>query len=146
MQNMAVKKGDKVKIEYTGTLNDSTVFDSSDKHDAPLEFEVGAGQVIPGFENAVIGMNKGEEKEFKIPPSEAYGEHKDEMMKNVPRDQLPEGDKIQAGSVLIAQAPNGAQIPLRVVKADEKEVTIDFNHPLAGQTLNFKIKVLDIYS
>jgi len=141
---MAVKKGDKVKIQYTGTLNDGTVFDSSDKHDSPLEFEVGAGHVIPGFENAVIGMNKGDEKEFKIPPAEAYGEHKDEMMKKMPRSQLPEGDKIKVGSVLIAQAPNGAQIPLRVVKADEKEVTIDFNHPLAGQTLNFKIKVLEI--
>jgi len=141
---MAVKKGDKVKIEYTGTLNDGTVFDSSDKHDAPLEFEVGAGQVIPGFENAVIGMKKGEEKDFRIPPAEAYGERKEEMMKKVPRSQIPEGDKIKAGSVLIAQAPNGAQIPLRVVKADEKEVTLDFNHPLAGQALNFKIKVVNV--
>ena len=141
---MAVKNGDKVRIEYTGTLDDGTVFDSSANHDAPLEFEVGAGMVIPGFEKAVIGMSVNEEKTFRIPANEAYGERNEEFLKKIPRSQLPEGEKIKEGSILVAQAPNGAQMPLKVVAADEKEVTVDFNHPMAGKALNFKIKLLEV--
>ena len=141
---MAVKKGNKVKIEYTGTLDDGSVFDSSEKHNAPLEFEVGAGMVIPGFEKAVIGMNVGDEKEFRIPSAEAYGDQKEELMKTVPKAQIPDGDKIKTGSVIVVQAPNGARIPLKVVKVTDDTVTIDFNHPMAGKALNFKIKVLSV--
>ena len=141
---MAVKKGNKVKIEYTGTLDDGSVFDSSEKHNAPLEFEVGAGMVIPGFEKAVIGMNVGDEKEFRIPSAEAYGDQKEELLKTVPKAQIPDGDKIKTGSVIVVQAPNGARIPLKVVKVTDDTVTIDFNHPMAGKALNFKIKVLSV--
>ena len=141
---MAVKKGNKVKIEYTGTLDDGSVFDSSEKHNAPLEFEVGAGMVIPGFEKAVIGMNVGDEKEFRIPSAEAYGDQKEELLKTVPKAQIPDGDKIKTGSVIVVQAPNGARIPLKVVKVTDDTVTIDFNHPMAGKALNFKIKVVGV--
>src|SRR3989338_73317 len=141
---MAVKKGDKAKIEYTGKLDDGSVFDSSEKHNAPLEFEVGAGMVIPGFDKAVVGMNVGDEKEFRIPSAEAYGDQKEELMKTVPKAQIPDGDKIKTGSVIVVQAPNGARIPLKVVKVTDDTVTIDFNHPMAGKALNFKIKVLSV--
>ena len=86
---MAIKKGDKVKIEYTGTLDDGTVFDSSEKHGKPLEFEVGSGQVIKGFDNAVIGMKKGQEKEFKLKPEEAYGEPNPNLIRKIPKEQIP---------------------------------------------------------
>ena len=143
---MAVKSGDKVKVEYTGTLDDGTVFDSSEKHGKPLEFEVGAKQVIPGFENAVIGMKKGEEKEVKLKSSEAYGDPRPELVKKFPREQLPKDKELKAGMMLAVGLPNGAQIPARITDVNDKEVTIDMNHPLAGKGLNFKIKVVDISS
>ena len=93
---MAVKKGDKVKVDYTGTLEDGTVFDSSEKHGQPLEFEVGAGQVIPGFENGIIGMEKGNEKDIEIKPADAYGEINPEMVKELPKDQFPQDKEIKA--------------------------------------------------
>lgn len=141
---MKVEKGNKIKIEYTGTLDDGTVFDSSEKHGKPLEFEVGSGMVIPGFEKAVIGMEKGEEKEVKIESADAYGEPNPELVKKVPREQLPKDKEIKAGMMLAVGLPTGQQIPAKITEADDKEVTIDLNHPLAGKTLNFKIKVVDI--
>ncbi|MBW3022984.1 peptidylprolyl isomerase [Candidatus Woesearchaeota archaeon] len=139
---MAVKKGDKIKVEYTGTLDDGTVFDSSERPGQPLEFEVGSGQIIPGFDKGVVGMEKGDEKEIKIKPAEAYGEKNPQMVQKVPKERLPPG--VKEGSVLILKAPNGAQIPVQVTKLDDKEATVDMNHPLAGKTLTFKIKIVDI--
>lgn len=141
---MEVKKGSKIKVEYEGKLDDGTVFDSSEKHGKPLEFEAGSGKVIPGFDKAIIGMKKGEEKEIKLKPEEAYGEPKPQLVKKVPREQLPKDQEIKAGMVLAVGLPTGQQIPARVAKAEEKEITIDLNHPLAGKTLNFKIKVVDV--
>lgn len=139
---MPIKKGDKVKVEYEGTLDDGTVFDSSEKHGEPLEFEVGAGQVIEDFENALMGMEKGEVKEIKLQPSEAYGEPDPKLIKEIPRDQLPK--EVETGMMLVMSMPNGTQMPLRVVEVTDETVTIDLNHPLAGKALNFKIKVADI--
>jgi FKBP-type peptidyl-prolyl cis-trans isomerase 2 len=141
---MSVKKGDKIKVEYEGSLNDGTVFDSSEKHGEPLEFEVGCGQMIPGFEDAVMGMENGDEKEFKLEPSDAYGDRDPKLVQNVPRDQLP--NEVAPDMVLVVQLPNGVQIPVKVLKVSEEEVTLDLNHPLAGETLNFKIKIVDIAS
>ena len=141
-----VKKGDKVKIEYSGTLDDGTVFDSSEKHGAPLEFEIGAKQVIPGFENAIIGMKKGEEKEVKLEPAQAYGERNDQLVKEVPKDQVPAEQELKQGMMLLMRLPNGMQVPVKVVKVTKQAITLDLNHPLAGKTLTFKIKVLDISS
>ncbi|MFQ6060336.1 MAG: peptidylprolyl isomerase [Thermoplasmata archaeon] len=143
---MPVKKGDKVKVEYEGSLDDGTVFDSSKRQGEPIEFEVGAGQVLPGFESAVMGMEEGEEKEFKLEPSEAYGDHNPEMVKEVPKEQVPIEDEPRAGMMLLATLPNGTQIPAIIVGVTEESVTIDLNHPLAGKVLNFKIKVVKIAS
>ena len=93
---MGVKKGDKVKIEYTGTFDDGTVFDSSEKHGQPLEFEAGAGKVIKGFDEALIGMKKGEEKDITLKPSEAYGDHNSQLVKKVPKNKLPPDKEIKA--------------------------------------------------
>ncbi|MBN1157114.1 peptidylprolyl isomerase [Candidatus Woesearchaeota archaeon] len=143
---MPAKKGDKVKIDYTGTLDDGTVFDSSTHgdHSHPIEFVMGEGKVIPGFENAVYGMEKGEEKQIKILPKDAYGDAKPDMVRKIPKDVLPKDKEIKAGMMLMIAAPNGMQFPARVTAVDEKEVTLDMNHPLAGKTLNFKIKLVDV--
>ena len=141
---MPIKNGDKVKIEYTGTLDDGTVFDSSKMHDSLLEFEVGAKQVIKGFENAIIGMEKGEEKNVILQPKDAYGYPDEKLIKNVPKDKMPHGDEIKPGMLLGLNLPNGMQVPARVVDITDAEVIIDLNHPLAGKVLNFKIKAVDV--
>lgn len=139
---MPVKKGDKVKVEYEGKLDDGTVFDSSEKHGKPLEFEIGAGMVIPGFENAIIGMKKGDEKKIKIKPNEAYGEYKEELKKEIPKDKFPEDMKLEKGKIIGLQTPDGAKLGAVISEVNENTVTIDLNHPMAGKTLNFKIKLI----
>jgi peptidylprolyl isomerase len=141
---MPIKNGDKVKVEYKGTLDDGTVFDSSDKHGEPLEFEIGAGQIIPGFEDAVMGMENGDEKEFQLEASDAYGDRNPQLVQKIPRDQMP--NEIEQGMVLVVGLPNGAQIPVKVTEVTNEWVTIDLNHPLAGENLNFKIKIVDVSS
>lgn len=143
-KGMQVKKGDRVKVEYTGTLEDGVEFDSSKKHDAPLEFEVGDGQVIEGFESAVIGMKAGDEKEVKLPPSEAYGDENPALINEVPKEALPKGQELTAGMMLVASMHNGERIPARITKMSEKTATLDMNHPLAGKTLIFKLKLIEI--
>jgi len=140
---MPVKKGDQVKVEYTGTLEDGSVFDSSENHGKPLEFEAGSGQVIKGFDDAVIGMEKSQEKEITLQPAEAYGDVNPELMKEVPRDKLPQDQEPKEGMMLALGLPNGQQMPAKIVKVDENSVTLDLNHPLAGKVLVFKIKVVD---
>jgi FKBP-type peptidyl-prolyl cis-trans isomerase 2 len=141
---MTIKEGSKVKVEYKGTLDDGTVFDDSSKIGKPLEFEIGAKQVIPGFERALIGMKKGEEKDIKLTPADAYGEQNPQLVKKVPREQLPKEPELKAGMMLAVGLPNGAQVPARITEVGEKEVTIDLNHPLAGKNLNFHVKVVDV--
>lgn len=141
---MTIKKGDKIKVEYEGSFEDGTVFDSSKYHDEPLEFEVGAGQIIPGFEEAVLGMDRGDEKEFKLNPDNAYGQYDPELIHKVSRDQMPVN--VVPGSILVATLPNGVQTPVKVAEVTDEWVTIDMNHPLAGKILNFKIKILDVAS
>jgi FKBP-type peptidyl-prolyl cis-trans isomerase 2 len=125
-------------------LEDGTVFDSSEKHDAPLEFTAGNGQLIKGFDNAVIGMKIGEEKEVKIPPEEAYGTYNPEFVKEMPREVFPEDQDIQPGMMFMVALQDGRQIPVRISEVSEEYVTVDLNPPLAGKTLIFKIKVLEI--
>ena len=140
---MTVKKGDKIKVEYTGTLEDGTVFDSSEKHGQPLEFEVGSGQLIKGFDEAIIGMKKGEEKKITLPPSEAYGERNEQLIQKIPRENLPPEQEPQKGMMLMVGLPTGQQIPATITEVTDKEVIIDINPPLAGKTLKFKIKVIE---
>ncbi len=138
---MPIKNGSKVKVSYKGTLDDGIVFDSSDNH-GPLEFEVGSHQVIPGFEKAVLEMEKNEEKTFRLSPSEAYGEYDPRLTKEFPRNQLPK-EELKPGMVIMIQLSNGAKLPARIAKITEELVTLDFNHPLAGKALTFKIKIVE---
>lgn len=138
-----IKKGDKVKIEYTGKLKDGKVFDTSEGK-GPLSFEIGAKQVIPGFENNVEGMKKGEEKEFTLSADEAYGPVRAELSQEVPRDKLPPEPEPQEGMMLLMKAPTGQQIPARITKVADGKVTIDLNHPLAGRELTFTVKVVGV--
>lgn len=139
-----VKKGNKVKVEYVGSLEDGTVFDSSEMHNQPLEFIVGAGQLLKGFDDAVVGMKIGEEKEIRLPPDEAYGPHYSEFVKDMPRDCFPENKEIQPGMKYMVALQNGRHIPVCISKVSEDTVTVDLNPPLAGKTLIFKIKLLQI--
>jgi FKBP-type peptidyl-prolyl cis-trans isomerase 2 len=139
-----IKKGDKVKVEYVGSLEDGTVFDSSKNHDSPLEFIVGAGQLIKGFDDAVVGMKVGDEKEISLPPDEAYGQHNPEFVKDMPRNLFPKEQEIKPGMVFMVDLQDGRKIQVRVSKVSENNVTIDLNPPLAGKTLKFKIKILEI--
>ena len=142
---MAVDKGSKVKVEYEGKFDDGTVFDSTAKHDnVPLEFEVGKGNVIRGFEEAVMGMEKGEEKEISVDPKKGYGDRDPGRLKKISKDKLPQGNELKAGMMIALQAPNGMQVPGKIASVDVDSVMLDLNHPLAGRTLHFKIKVVDV--
>ncbi len=140
---MEVKKGSKVKIHYTGSLDDGRVFDSSEGKD-PLEFEAGSGKVIKGFDAAVMGMKKDEEKEVKLKPEDAYGERNDELKQKVPKEKINIPGEIKPGMTLAVTSPDGQQFPVQVLEVEDENIVIDLNHPLAGQNLNFKIKIVDI--
>lgn len=140
---MKVENTNKVKIHYKGTLSDGQVFDSSEGRD-PLEFQVGAKQVIPGFEEAVLGMTKGEKKTITIPSEKAYGPIRAEMVQEVPKKELPQGMEIKVGTMLMLQTPQGQQMPVKVAKVSDETVTMDLNHPLAGKDLTFEIEVVDV--
>jgi FKBP-type peptidyl-prolyl cis-trans isomerase 2 len=140
---MPIKEGYYVKVEYTGTLEDGTLFDSTDEQGSPLEFQVGANEVIEGFEKAIVTMELNEEKEITIQPEDAYGEYKDEMISDIPKENIPL-DQLEEGMALMATLPTGMQVPVTVVVISDEFVKIDLNHPLAGKVLNFKIKVVEI--
>ncbi|MDJ0916258.1 MAG: peptidylprolyl isomerase [Woeseiaceae bacterium] len=137
------KSGDTVKIHYTGTLDDGSQFDSSAGRD-PLEFVLGSGQVIPGFDNAVTGMTVGDSKNVKIEPEEAYGPRHEQLIQEVPRTALPEDMTPEVGMGLQSQTPDGQVMQLTVTAVGETSITVDANHPLAGQTLSFAIELVAI--
>jgi FKBP-type peptidyl-prolyl cis-trans isomerase 2 len=142
---MTIENGKKVKIEYEGSLDNGDIFDSSNGRE-PLEFIVGEGRVIPGFEEAVKTMNKGEEKTVNIKSKDAYGDKKPELIKSLPKDQFPQEiiEQVKVGMIIGMQTPEGQQVPVKISEINESEITLDLNHPLAGENLNFKIKLLDI--
>lgn len=135
--------GDTVKIHYTGTLDDGTVFDSSEGHD-PLEFTLGSGQVIVGFEEAVTGMGSGEKKQVTIPADKAYGQRNEEMVIQAPRDQVPPDIKPEVGQQLQMGGPDGETVIVRVVEITNEHVTLDANPPLAGKDLTFDLELVAI--
>ncbi len=137
------KNGDTVKIHYTGTLENGEEFDSS-KDREPLEFVIGEGNVIPGFENGVIGMEEGDSKNITIPPEEAYGTKNNELIVEVNRSDFPENITPSLGLQLQMMQQNGNPINVIVTALDDNNVTVDANHPLAGQTLIFDIKLVEI--
>ena len=140
---MSVKKGDKIKVDYTGSLEDGSVFDTSEGKQ-PLEFEAGVGMVIKGFDDAVIGMKVGEEKEVKIPVDQAYGQPNPEMIKKFPRAQLPAEPKPEVGMMIAVGTPDGQKFPAKIAEVSDTEVSLDLNHPLAGKALKFKLKLVEI--
>lgn len=137
------KSGDKVRIHYTGTLSDGSVFDSSEGRD-PLEFTLGSGQVIPGFDNGVTGMEVGEKKTIEIPCDQAYGPSQPEAVQDVPRDQIPAEIPLEVGLQLQMQSPQGQVIPVTVAKVTDDTVTLDANHALAGKDLTFALELVSI--
>lgn len=146
MVDKTVKNGDNVKIDYEGTFDSGEVFDTSmhGDHSHPIEFKVGEGEVIAGFDKAVVGMKVGDEKKFRIESKEAYGEHRVELIREIPRENLPQDQEPKVGMMLVMGTPDGRQFPAKIVKVDQKSVSLDLNHPLAGKSLNFKIKVVSI--
>ena len=138
-----IKKGDTVKVHYTGTIADGTVFDTS-KEREPLEFTLGEGKLIPGFEKAVEGMGVGDSSSVTIPSDEAYGEKKDEMVIDVERSQIPPDIKPEVGQQLQIQQKDGGAIPVVITDVTEQTVKLDANHPLAGQDLTFEIEVVEV--
>lgn len=138
-----VKTGDTVSIHYTGTLDDGSMFDSSAGRD-PLQFTVGSGQVIPGFDTAVTGMTVGEKKTVTIPSDQAYGPAHPEAIQAIPRENIPEEIPLEIGLQLQAQSPQGQPIPVTVTEITETEVTLDANHRLAGKDLTFALELVQI--
>lgn len=137
------KQGDMVKIHYTGRLDDGTVFDSSVDRE-PLEFQLGARQVIIGFENAVVGMSVKESKTVTIPSEEAYGPRREEMMIKVPKDQFPPHIQPEVGQQLQLQQQDGGMFIVVIAEVNPDSVTLDANHPLAGKALTFEIELVEI--
>lgn len=138
-----VKNGDLVSVEYTGKLEDGTVFDTSVGKN-PLVFEVGKHQVIKGFEDAVLGMSTGESKTVTIPVAEAYGEYRKELVRKFPANLIAPDPSVTVGSVVTLQDPQGRKVSAKVVEMTEQNVTLDFNHPLAGKALVFEVKIMKV--
>jgi peptidylprolyl isomerase len=140
---MGAKKGDTVRIQYRGKLEDGTVFDTSEGG-SPLEFKVGDGEFLPGLEKGVVGMNVGESKTIRIPAREGYGLHKEERIFEWDRSRLPGGFDVSVGQQLQMYRADGMPIMVTVVGFSDTSVTMDSNHPLAGKNLIFDITLEDI--
>ena len=137
------KEGDKVKVNYTGSLEDGTVFGTSSEED-PLEFTIGQKKVLPSFENAVIGMNEGDTKTVSIPPEDAFGHRKEDLIFDVERTKLPAGIDLKLGGILRVGSDTGQNFEAIVTNIDDEMVTLDGNHPLAGRVLNLEIQLVQI--
>ncbi len=140
-----IKKGDIIKVEYIGTLDNGTEFDSTERNGGvPLKFEVGSGQLISGFDDSVIGKSVGEEYNIHLNPSEAYGEYQEDLIHSVSKDQFPPEHEPKIGMTIFLRGNDeGQPIPASIKQIDDDIVTLDLNHPLAGQALNFKIKIIE---
>ena len=137
------RRGDTVHVHYKGSLDDGTVFDSSEGGE-PISFTLGSGEVIPGFETAIEGMSKGEKKTERIEAGNAYGERRDELVFTVPRDQMPEDSEVEVGDVLRIGFPDGSSATVQVAKIENDSVELDANHPLAGKALTFDLELVSI--
>ena len=143
MQMQKVENGMFVSVAYTGTLDNGEVFDTSEGR-RPLEFKTGAGQLIKGFENAVMGMSLNEKKEFTLEPEDAYGIRDENRVQAYPRAELPAGVEPKVGDTMAFSTPEGQQIPATLIKMDDETLTFDLNHPLAGKSLTFAIEVVGL--
>lgn len=143
IQSQQAKSGDRVQVHYTGRFSDGNVFDSSAGM-APLEFTLGEGKVIPGFEKAVIGMKSGEKKTVTIPAAEAYGPHRDQLVIEVPLSRFPDDIKPAVGLELESPQKDGSVIVATITKITDSAVYLDANHPLAGKDLTFDLELVKI--
>jgi FKBP-type peptidyl-prolyl cis-trans isomerase 2 len=137
------KPGDTVRMHYSGSLADGTEFDSSKGRD-PLEFTLGTGQIIPGLDEAMTGMEVGETKQVVVEPGDAYGDRDPARVQAVPREQIPDHVPTDPGTQLQMQTPDGQTLPVTIAHATETEVMLDANHPLAGQQLTFNVELVEI--
>lgn len=140
---MTIEAGNQVSVHYTGTFEDGEVFDSSRDRE-PLTFEVGAGQMIPGFDQAVVGMQEGETKKFTLDPDEAYGPRNEELLIDIPNANFPDDMKLEVGMMLQLTNQAGQPVPATVAEINEESVKMDVNHPMAGKTLNFDIEIVEV--
>ncbi|MDF2094404.1 FKBP-type peptidyl-prolyl cis-trans isomerase [Aquibaculum arenosum] len=139
----AAKQGDTVRVHYNGTLKNGTQFDSS-REAEPLEFKIGEGRIIPGFESAVVGMAPGDSKKVEIPSNEAYGPRREELTQEVDRSRLPSDLEVQQGMQLQATGPNEQPLVVTVAEVKPESVVLDANHPLAGEDLTFDIELVEV--
>lgn len=139
----SAQNGDKVKVNYVGKLTDGTVFDSSEGR-APLEFTLGEGMVIKGFEDAVADMSEGQSKEVTIPAEEAYGERREDLIVPVAREQFPDNLELKIGGTLQVKLQDGRTAQAGIAEIKEDQVTLDMNHPLAGKDLSFTIELAEV--
>ncbi|HJP18535.1 MAG TPA: peptidylprolyl isomerase [Nitrospinota bacterium] len=137
------KAGDKVKVHYKGSFKDGKVFDSSEGKD-PLEFTIGQKMVVQGFENAIVGMASGEKKKISIQPKEAYGEYRKDLVATIDRSEIPNDIKPELGMMLQVSPEPGRPTAVTVTELNEKTLTLDGNHPLAGKELTFELDLLSI--
>jgi peptidylprolyl isomerase len=137
------RHGDTVKVHYTGRLDDGSVFDSSRGRD-PLSFKVGTGQVIQGFDELVLGMSPGQTRTERIPPSQGYGEHREELMLEVDVNNIPDDMNPEVGNVLELGHPSGMTLRAMIIEITDEMMTLDANHPLAGKSLTFEVELLEI--
>jgi peptidylprolyl isomerase len=138
-----VKEGDTITLHYTGSLDDGTIFDSSEGR-RPLSFKVGAGQVIPGFDEGVRGMQVGESRQINIPADQAYGQYYEELVKVVPRQAFPPDVTPAIGLGFEFDLPSGESMPVRIIDVEGDDITLDANHLLAGEALNFDVHLVSI--
>lgn len=141
---MKVENGNNVKVHYVGTLEDGQEFDSSRKRNETLNFTVGGGQMIKGFDNALIGMEVGETKDVTLSPDEAYGQRSENAVMPVGRENFPDDFQVKVGEMVQGSTAEGMPIQAMIVGEDEGNIILDMNHPLAGKSLNFNIELVEI--
>jgi len=141
---LTIKRGDVIRVQYEASYEDGTIFDSTKIHDGePLKFQIGAGQLLSGFENAVIGMEVGEEKNFTLRPTEAYGEFNPLLVEKIDLSQFPGDMSLELGKQIEIVGPNGISSPGWIRLIEKDFILVDMNHPCAGKLLNFKIKIVE---
>jgi len=138
------KAGQKVVAHYRGTLDDGTEFDNSYNRGEPIDFVVGVGQMIPGFDDAVLSMEQGEIKTVNIPAAEAYGEYSEQNLQTVPLDLIPKSELLPLGEYIFVPMEDGDMMRCKVLRIENGEVTFDFNHELAGKNLTFEIELISV--
>lgn len=140
---MEAKLNDTVKVHYKGTLSNGEVFDTSEGKE-PLEFKLGEGKIIPGLEKGIVGMQAEESKEITVAATEAFGEKREDLIQEVPKSQLPKEIEPEVGLKLMSQSSEGKEIPLTVTEVKEESITVDANHPLAGEDLTFAVTLVSV--